>query len=123
MLAGSQKALLAGLIDYAGLFPPAALSMEEAVRNYARYREGEHAWMLGRFVVPEAGAAEVPFEFPKSVLGVDELTMAQWSGERGEGSAERGERSGELKKGSTAPRLSWEQLLFNMGARTYFFGF
>jgi len=43
MLAKSQKALLAGLIDYAGLFPPAALSMEEAVRNYARYREGEHA--------------------------------------------------------------------------------
>jgi hypothetical protein len=78
MLARSQKALLAGLIDYAGLFPPAALSMEEAVRNYARYREGEHAWMLGRFVVPEAGAREVPSEFPKSVLGVDELTFAQW---------------------------------------------
>jgi hypothetical protein len=78
MLARSQKALLAGLIDYAGLFPPAALSMEEAVRNYARYREGEHAWMLGKFVVPEARVAEVPFEFPKSVLGVDEMTFAQW---------------------------------------------
>jgi hypothetical protein len=78
MLARSQKALLAGLIDYAGLFPPAALSMEEAVRNYARYREGKHAWMLGRFVVPEARVAEVPSEFPKSVLGVDELTFAQW---------------------------------------------
>jgi hypothetical protein len=79
MLARSQKALLSGLIDYAGLFPPAALSMEEAVRNYARYREGEHAWMLGKFVVPEAGAHEVPEEFPKSVLGVDELTFGQWS--------------------------------------------
>jgi hypothetical protein len=73
MLARSAKALLSGLIDYAGLFPPAALSMEEAVRNYARYREGEHAWMLGKFVVPEARAGEVPEEFPKSVLGVDEL--------------------------------------------------
>jgi hypothetical protein len=73
MLARSQKALLSGLIDYAGLFPPAALSMEEAVRNYARYREGEHAWMLGKFVVPEARAHEVPDEFPKSVLGVDEV--------------------------------------------------
>ncbi|HEV7923086.1 MAG TPA: hypothetical protein VGR02_20065 [Thermoanaerobaculia bacterium] len=39
------------MIDYAGLFPPAALSMEEAVRNYEAYRRGEHAWMLGRFVV------------------------------------------------------------------------
>jgi hypothetical protein len=61
------------LIDYAGLFPPAALSMEEAVRNYARYREGEHAWMLGKFVVPEARANEVPKDFPTSVLGVDEV--------------------------------------------------
>ena len=75
MLARSQKALLSGLIDYAGLFPPAALSMEEAVRNYARYREGEHAWMLGKFVVPEARAHEVPDEFPKSVLGVDEVKV------------------------------------------------
>jgi len=34
--------------------------------------------MLGKFVVPAARAAEVPSEFPKSVLGVDELTFAQW---------------------------------------------
>ena len=73
MLARSQKALLSGLIDYAGLFPPAALSMDEAVRNYARYGEGEHAWMLGKFVVPEARAHEVPEGFPRSVLGVDEM--------------------------------------------------
>ncbi|HEX3107650.1 MAG TPA: hypothetical protein VHU41_01065 [Thermoanaerobaculia bacterium] len=73
MLARSAKALLSGLIDYAGLFPPAGLSMEEAVRNYARYREGEHAWILGKFVVPEGRAGEVPEEFPKSVLGVDEV--------------------------------------------------
>ena len=73
MLARSQKALLSGLIDYAGLFPPAALSMDEAVRNYARYGEGEHAWMLGKFVVPEARAGEVPEGFAKSVLGVDEM--------------------------------------------------
>jgi hypothetical protein len=61
------------LIDYAGLFPPASLSMEEAVRNYARYREGEHAWMLGKFVVPQARAHEVPDDFPRSVLGIDEV--------------------------------------------------
>ena len=73
MLARSAKALLTGLIDYAGLFPPASLPMEEAVRNYARYREGEHAWMLGKFVVPEARVHEVPEEFPKSVLGIDEV--------------------------------------------------
>lgn len=44
--------LLEHLIDYAGLFPPAELTMAEAVRNYAEYRRGEHSWMLGRFIVP-----------------------------------------------------------------------
>ena len=46
------KALMTGLIDYAGLFPPASLDMETAVRNYRSYLHGEHAWMLGHFVLP-----------------------------------------------------------------------
>lgn len=62
--------LLDGLIDYAGLFPPAALPMEEAVANYARYRGGEFAWALGRFVVPYERAGEVPPAFPLSILGM-----------------------------------------------------
>ena len=49
---------MAGLIDYAGLFPPAGLEMSEAVRNYAAYRRGEHAWALGRFIVPQARWSE-----------------------------------------------------------------
>jgi hypothetical protein len=48
------RALLAGLVDYAGLFPPAALNMESAVRQYAAYSASDQAWMLGRFVVPAA---------------------------------------------------------------------
>jgi len=40
------------LVDYAGLFPPATLSMEEAVRRYASHLNSRDAWMLGRFVVP-----------------------------------------------------------------------
>ena len=48
------SALLEHLIDYAGLFPPAGLSMAEAVRNYAAYRAGEDRWALGRFVLPVA---------------------------------------------------------------------
>jgi hypothetical protein len=69
----SLRALLEHLIDYAGLFPPAALTMQDAVRNYARYREGEWAWALGKFVVPQARVKEVPSEFPLSILGVDEV--------------------------------------------------
>lgn len=48
------EVLLANLIDYAGLFPPAGLTMQAAVDNYALYRCGPHAWALGRFIVPVA---------------------------------------------------------------------
>ena len=46
--------LLTGLVDYAGLFPPADLPMVPAVEKYASYKRGAHAWMLGRFVLPVA---------------------------------------------------------------------
>jgi len=52
-------ALLAGAVDYAGLFPPAGLPMGEAVANYAEYVRGPDAWALGRFVVPIARLAEL----------------------------------------------------------------
>jgi hypothetical protein len=45
------ESLLAGLIDYAGLYPPAALDMHTAVRNYADYGRGRHSSALGRFLV------------------------------------------------------------------------
>jgi len=45
------------LIDYAGLFPPAELTMAVAVKNYAAYRRSEYNWMLGKFIVP-AGRLE-----------------------------------------------------------------
>ncbi|MGA9750580.1 MAG: hypothetical protein WBS54_02210 [Acidobacteriota bacterium] len=53
------EALLSRLIDYAGLFPPAGLTMADAVSNYAAHLRGPHAWMLGRFVVPEARLREL----------------------------------------------------------------
>ncbi len=54
----SVRALLGGLIDYAGLFPPASLSMAAAVENYAAYRAGEHGWALDRFILPLARVPE-----------------------------------------------------------------
>ena len=54
----SVRVLLANAIDYAGLFPPAALSMSEAVLNYAMYRNSNYNWMLGRFVVGISRLAE-----------------------------------------------------------------
>ena len=70
----SVRALLESIVDYAGLFPPAQLPMVSAVLNYAKYRDGEHAWMLGRFVVPAARYEElnpVP-SWPLSILGFEQ---------------------------------------------------
>ena len=64
----SVRVLLESLIDYAGLFPPASLSLKDAVRNYDEYRRGQYAFALGRFVVPAAQMHEVPEDFPLSVL-------------------------------------------------------
>jgi hypothetical protein len=54
MPAASLRALLSQAIDYAGLFPPASLELEPALRNYAEYVRGPDAWMLGTFILPVA---------------------------------------------------------------------
>ena len=59
MTTPSARALLAALVDYAGLFPPAALSMDDAVAEYARWRRSPEAWMLGRFVLPASRLTEL----------------------------------------------------------------
>jgi hypothetical protein len=58
-MSASLRALLAGAIDYAGMFPPAKLPLEEAFRNYLNYRESADAWMLGRFICPVAKLSEL----------------------------------------------------------------
>jgi hypothetical protein len=70
--------LLESLIDYAGLFPPAALPMPKAVENYARYRQSPEAWMLAKFVVPVSRLDEFDecasgTRFPLSVLASSDL--------------------------------------------------
>lgn len=70
----SIEALTRGLIDYAGLFPPAQLDMAPAVERYARYLHRPEASMLGRFICPasrldelsEAAAALMPGTFATS---------------------------------------------------------
>ena len=52
-------ALLSGLVDYAGLFPPASQGMREALENYASYHDGEDRSALGRFIVPVSRLKEL----------------------------------------------------------------
>jgi hypothetical protein len=66
------RAAFAGLIDYAGLFPPAQLELEAALAEYGNARSGRYAWMLARFIVPESRIDELlkcaPAPVPLSVI-------------------------------------------------------
>ena len=53
------RALLSGIVDYAGLFPPAKLELDPAIGNYARYRSDPDAWMLSNFICPAARLYEL----------------------------------------------------------------
>jgi len=55
----SARAFLEHLIDYAGMFPPAKLPMDNALQNYTRYAASPDAWMLGRFVCQTPKLAEL----------------------------------------------------------------
>lgn len=46
------QALLGRILEYAGLFPPAALDLESALRNYQDYTKTDEFWLLGGFVLP-----------------------------------------------------------------------
>jgi hypothetical protein len=64
------------MIDYAGLFPPASLSMRAAVSNYLAYSRSEYKWVLGRFIVPAARLTE--FGEAIGTLSTPEDNPAQW---------------------------------------------
>lgn len=59
-----RPALLDGLVDYAGLFPPAALDLDAAAAQYAAHLDQPEAWMLSRFVVPVAQAHALALRLP-----------------------------------------------------------
>jgi hypothetical protein len=65
---------LAKLIDYAGLFPPASLSMEKSVTNFWQCRTGKFGWAVGHFVVPVSRLGEF-----KRMLAGREVTAGRWA--------------------------------------------
>src|SRR5713101_4242085 len=48
----SLRALLGRSIDYAGMFPPCSLGLEEALKNQAQYVRSADSWMSSAFVLP-----------------------------------------------------------------------
>lgn len=79
------RALLTEALDYAGLFPPASLALDPAIRNFARDRQSSERWMLARFICPtgkladlqryrdELFAHEPPFRFSALGTGASDL--------------------------------------------------
>ena len=59
------KSLTKGLIDYAGLFPPASLDMENSYKNFLEYSKMDEGFMLGKFICPASRLNELTDEIAK----------------------------------------------------------
>jgi hypothetical protein len=70
--------LVAGVVDYAGLFPPAKLDMGDAVRAYADYSRDPNRFMLGRFVVPVSRLPELEEAAVALFPGDDDDAVIPW---------------------------------------------
>lgn len=64
MVPVSLRTLLARSIDYAGMFPPCSLNLDQALKNQAEYVRSRDAWMLGAFVL-----SSEKFDASRQLLG------------------------------------------------------
>jgi hypothetical protein len=103
-----RRALLERLIDHAALFPPASMSMEEALAEDRAARSSPYEWMLDRFVCPATRLGELngldapvsvvadgPLEAPAAAIEVrlpdarpDSRDLLRLAGELGDWSTE-----------------------------------
>jgi hypothetical protein len=58
--ASSFKTFMTKILDYAGIYPPANLPLDEAFENFREYQSSPDAWMLSHFVVPAKRLTELP---------------------------------------------------------------
>ncbi len=69
-----RQALLERLIDHAALFPPASMTMPDALAEDRAARASDYAWMLDRFVCPASKLGELDgLAAPLSVVVDGEL--------------------------------------------------
>jgi hypothetical protein len=66
----ARRAALERLIDHAALFPPASMSMDDALAEDERVRATSEAWLVDRFVVPASRVGDLPpaLDVPLSVV-------------------------------------------------------
>ena len=68
----ARRALLSRLIDHAALFPPASMSMADALAEDRRARESPESWLLARFVCPASRLHELGDEQRALTVVVDQ---------------------------------------------------
>ena len=73
-----SEIMLEGLVDYAGLYPPANLDMQPVVDNWARYLTSADSWMLARLIIP-ANRLDEFLECASGVLPSQDEEMWQLS--------------------------------------------
>lgn len=89
MISNTLKTLLTHLIDYAGLFPPASLSLSDAYNEFTGYINEGDEWILSKFICPAkqlASLAELinnnslnKKSFSVSVLGRGGLNIEEFT--------------------------------------------
>ena len=72
----TSHALFAEIIDYAGIFPPAALPLEEAFKRFVTHRRSDSGWLLSRFVCPASRLAELADLMENVELGQTPVLIA-----------------------------------------------
>jgi len=73
----SVGSLLDGIIDYAGLFPPAKLDMPHAVEKYATHASSDDSWMLSRLILPVSKLDE--FDVAAKAFLPNDLELDPWA--------------------------------------------
>ncbi|HEX2420537.1 MAG TPA: hypothetical protein VHL55_02970 [Acidimicrobiia bacterium] len=66
----APQVLLRRLIDYAGMYPPESLGLEDAVDTYLGHRRGTHEWMLGPFLCPSSGICDLEWLLDRGPIPV-----------------------------------------------------
>ena len=77
----SIKLFLTKLIDYAGLFPPAKLELESALKNYSKYIQCNDNWMMSQFIIPVHLLEEITAELMVGFSKSNPLKLSILSGE------------------------------------------
>lgn len=86
-MSGGLRALLEGVIDYAGLFPPAKLPLPEAVTEYLGIVHGSDKWIVDRFACSAGKLSDLAVELtehpdepfiPVAVIGGNHSDHKHW---------------------------------------------